>query len=70
MREMITMPPRDRSRAVRYPAPSPILELVGNTPLLRLNEVTRDLPRHVEVYAKAEWYNPAGSIKESSPAGV
>src|SRR5438876_9706065 len=64
MREMMTLPPRDRARPVRYPAPSPILELVGNTPLLRLNAVTRGLPRGVEVYAKAEWYNPAGSIKD------
>ena len=38
-------------------------ELVGNTPLLRLRNV---LPRSrgVEIYAKAEWFNPGGSVKD------
>jgi cysteine synthase B len=62
--EMITLPPRERLAPVRYPEPASILELVGNTPLLRLSHVTRDLPRDVSLYAKAEWYNPAGSIKD------
>src|SRR5229473_1325405 len=40
-----------------------IVELIGNTPLLRLKRI---LPRNpkVEVYAKAEWYNPGGSVKD------
>jgi cysteine synthase B len=38
--------------------------LVGNTPLLRLPLVTRGLPGTVEVYAKAEWTNPSGSVKD------
>src|SRR5262245_44926447 len=41
-----------------------LLDLVGNTPLLRLQRVTRDLPPAVEVYAKAEWFNPGGSVKD------
>jgi cysteine synthase B len=40
-----------------------ILELIGNTPLLRLNHVGSEFPR-VELYAKAEWFNPGGSIKD------
>lgn len=40
-----------------------ILELIGNTPLLRLNHLGRAFPR-VEIYAKAEWINPGGSIKD------
>jgi len=40
------------------------LELVGNTPLLRLARVARDLAPGVELYAKAEWYNPGGSVKD------
>ncbi len=39
-------------------------DLVGHTPLIRLRHVTRDLPQAVEVYAKAEWFNPSGSIKD------
>src|SRR5438105_11926166 len=41
-----------------------LLDLVGNTPLLRLQRVTRDLPPGVSVYAKAEWFNPGGSVKD------
>lgn len=37
---------------------------IGNTPLIRLRLVTRDLPASVEVYAKAEFMNPGGSVKD------
>ncbi len=37
---------------------------VGNTPLLPLQRVTTHLPPTVEVYIKAEWFNPGGSIKD------
>src|SRR5881296_3099373 len=41
-----------------------LLSRIGNTPLLRLSRITRDLPDCVEVYAKAEWFNPGGSVKD------
>jgi len=41
-----------------------LLDLVGNTPLLRLQRITRDLAPGVSVYAKAEWFNPGGSVKD------
>lgn len=41
-----------------------VLELVGNTPLVRINNVTKDLPKGVEIYAKLESYNPGGSVKD------
>src|SRR5215213_8037993 len=37
---------------------------VGNTPLVRLRSVSRDLPEGVEIYAKAEFTNPGGSVKD------
>lgn len=37
---------------------------VGNTPLVRLRSVTRGLREGVEVYAKAEFMNPGGSVKD------
>jgi cysteine synthase B len=37
---------------------------VGNTPLLPLKQVTKGLSRRVQVFAKAEWFNPGGSIKD------
>src|SRR5579859_347969 len=41
-----------------------ILNLIGNTPLLQLTRTVPDLPVGVEIYAKAEWYNPGGSVKD------
>ncbi|MCS6908585.1 MAG: cysteine synthase family protein [Anaerolineales bacterium] len=37
---------------------------VGNTPLVLLRRVTAHLPAAVQVFAKAEWFNPGGSIKD------
>jgi S-sulfo-L-cysteine synthase (O-acetyl-L-serine-dependent) len=41
-----------------------VIELVGNTPLVRINNITSGLPEGVEVYAKLEGYNPGGSVKD------
>jgi len=40
-----------------------ITRLIGNTPLLRIRMFEREFPK-VEVYAKAEWFNPGGSVKD------
>lgn len=40
-----------------------VLELIGNTPLLRLSRIGSEFP-NVEFYAKAEWCNPGGSVKD------
>lgn len=40
-----------------------ILEQIGNTPLLRLTHIASDLPQ-IELYGKAEWFNPGGSVKD------
>ena len=40
-----------------------VLEQIGNTPLLRLERVGREFP-NIEFYAKAEWFNPGGSVKD------
>src|SRR6185503_3574348 len=37
---------------------------VGNTPLLPLQRLGRDLPARVKLFAKAEWFNPGGSVKD------
>jgi len=44
--------------------PVNVAELIGNTPLLRFRSITAELPSGVEVYAKAEWQNPGGSVKD------
>ena len=37
---------------------------VGNTPLLPLRRIGRELSRGVKLLAKAEWFNPGGSVKD------
>ncbi len=44
--------------------PGGLLSRIGNTPLLRLQRITAHLPKKVNVYAKAEWFNPGGSVKD------
>ncbi len=39
-----------------------ILETIGNTPLIRLNKITRSLP--CPVFAKVEYFNPGNSVKD------
>ncbi len=44
---------------------SSILERIGNTPLLKIDKITSGLKnKDVEIYAKAEWFNPGGSVKD------
>jgi S-sulfo-L-cysteine synthase (O-acetyl-L-serine-dependent) len=40
-----------------------VLSLIGNTPMLRIRKIGREFP-DVEFYAKAEWANPGGSVKD------
>src|SRR5919109_5312864 len=40
-----------------------VLEQIGNTPLLRFANITKEFD-HVQIYGKAEWFNPGGSVKD------
>jgi S-sulfo-L-cysteine synthase (O-acetyl-L-serine-dependent) len=66
------------TQAASSSAPSPalsqvkgeaILARIGNTPLLPLHALTRDLPG-VQLLGKTEWYNPGGSIKDRAAANI
>jgi cysteine synthase B len=46
-----------------------LLDQIGNTPLLRLASIGREFPT-VEFYAKAEWFNPGGSVKDRPALGM
>ena len=41
-----------------------ITELIGSTPLLRLNKYVRERGLDAEIIAKLEYLNPAGSVKD------
>jgi S-sulfo-L-cysteine synthase (O-acetyl-L-serine-dependent) len=51
------------------PAGEALLDRIGNTPLLPLDALTRDLPT-IQLLGKAEWYNPGGSIKDRAAASI
>jgi S-sulfo-L-cysteine synthase (O-acetyl-L-serine-dependent) len=46
-------------------AANSVLDLIGRTPLVRLSRFERT---NVELYAKAEWQNPGGSVKDRAAA--
>jgi len=56
-------PSRTASPASAGRAGKSVLETIGNTPLLHLQRVGAQFPR-VEFSAKAEWFNPGGSVKD------
>src|SRR5260370_2401031 len=49
-----------------------LLAGIGNTPLLPLDALPRDLHRNpnLELWGKAEWYNPGGSVKDRAAARI
>jgi cysteine synthase B len=49
---------------VAVPELAGLAAVVGNTPMLPLSRVTAGLPEGVHLSAKAEWFNPGGSIKD------
>ena len=55
--------------SVERAAPRSVMELIGGTPLLRLARVGAATPG-VEIYAKAEFQNPGGSVKDRAAAAI
>jgi cysteine synthase B len=47
-----------------------ILDMVGNTPLIRLYNIVSNLSDKVEIFVKAEWFNPSGSSKDRPAAQI
>src|SRR5260370_23584951 len=45
------------------PVAADLLQLVGNTPLIRMERIARDRPG-VGIYGKAEFFTPGGSVKD------
>lgn len=53
----------EQGRSRNPKAVNSILEQIGKTPLLRFVNITKELDR-VNIYGKAEWFNPGGSVKD------
>lgn len=43
---------------------------IGNTPLLAFRRLTAHLPDNIRIYAKAEWTNPGGSVKDRAALNI
>lgn len=52
------------------PEASALEQLVGNTPLIGFRRVTAHLPDSITIHAKAEWYNPGGSVKDRAALNI
>lgn len=68
------MPALEQPGTASTPGPaallgSGILDRIGNTPLVRLEKLTTDLPG-VQILGKAEWANPGGSVKDRAARGI
>jgi S-sulfo-L-cysteine synthase (O-acetyl-L-serine-dependent) len=46
-----------------------LLQRIGNTPLVRLDSLTADLPG-IQILGKAEWANPGGSVKDRAASAI
>ncbi|MCJ7824570.1 MAG: pyridoxal-phosphate dependent enzyme [Anaerolineales bacterium] len=49
---------------------NPVWSLVGHTPLIPLKEILSRQSLRLELYGKAEWYNPGGSVKDRPAAMI
>lgn len=49
--------------AARQAVGQSLLERIGNTPLLSLERIGSEFP-NAQFFAKAEWFNPGGSVKD------
>ncbi|HYR43050.1 MAG TPA: cysteine synthase family protein, partial [Terriglobia bacterium] len=65
------MEPRDPTSdaAAARLAGETLLDRIGNTPLLPFDTLTRDFPT-IQLFGKAEWYNPGGSVKDRTAASI
>lgn len=61
--------PQDPARSIASGLGQHTLERIGNTPLLRLQRLTEDLPG-IDVLGKAEWLNPGGSVKDRAASAI
>jgi cysteine synthase A len=59
--EHATRPVPPRTTAGRGELYESVVETIGNTPCIRINHLA---PDHVRLYVKAEFFNPAGSVKD------
>ena len=65
----VNFPVHDQSGQVSARAGLSLLDRIGNTPLLRFDQLTAHLPG-VTLLGKAEWNNPGGSVKDRAAVNI
>jgi len=62
----VSVPVVNRGLGQRIHSGESVLARIGNTPLVRMQRIGQELPAaaNVEICAKAEWFNPGGSVKD------
>src|ERR1700730_8488677 len=60
---MVESMPLAAPKPRHVPLGTSLLDQIGNTPLIRLAKLDAELPG-IEIYAKAEFFNPGGSVKD------
>ena len=63
------MQTRAESGSGAAPRPQGVPETIGRTPLLRLRRLEPD-GAQAELWAKAEWFNPGGSVKDRAGLAI
>lgn len=63
-------PAQVRHSHVEITEPIAIEDRIGNTPLVGFRRITAHLPENVRIYAKAEWANPGGSVKDRAALNI
>jgi len=67
--EILSEPQQNGSQHSGFSLGQSLHDRIGNTPLLRLDSLTADLPG-VTLLGKAEWYNPGGSVKDRAASNI
>jgi len=67
--EVIPQSPENGRERVALSLGQSVRDRIGNTPLLRLDWLTAELPG-ITLLGKAEWHNPGGSVKDRAAANI
>lgn len=67
---MIVAPPTVNNSAPALMGVADVETQIGSTPLVGFRRVTAHLPADVQIVAKAEWFNPGGSVKDRAALNI
>jgi cysteine synthase B len=66
----LTLPAQRMQPPAPHLAAQQLENMIGNTPLIGFRAITAHLPDNINIFAKAEWTNPGGSVKDRAAANI